>query len=267
MFLPDLTDRAFRDFNFSAIWRPSLNGGPSFEALFRLVYEARQGDYSAALEFGDTMLFTLRPAAFEAYQRKHGPHAFTYAEWFYSKIKMFFEVLVYTYLDVYELAHDGNVRERVVEQPWKEGVEGFFHHGEWVEDDEIEQGLVPEDNERVSWAGLAREVSAATNRIEHLREWLINRAVDKTAAARKGKSWEKNRERNQIILNCFERGLEKADVCKELDRQKISILRSLQELGFESWREGWKEPSGRQGIQQLFTKIRTKLVKSHTISK
>jgi hypothetical protein len=266
---PDLTHRVYRDFNFSAIWRPSLDGGPSFEALFKLVYQARQGDHSAALEFGDTMFYTLRPAAFEAYQRKHGPHAFSYAEWFYTKVKMFFEILIYKYLDANEMMPDGNIRMRVVEQPWNEGVTGFFHHaGEWIEDDEIEQGLVPEDNEVIGWGGLALEVSRLkTNRVEYLRNWLRDRAIEKTGAARGRIRWGKNRERDQIILNCFERRKERADICKELDRLTIPTVPSLQKAGLQRWSEAWSDPEGRQTIQQLFSKLLAKRVKTRAVSK
>jgi hypothetical protein len=268
MFYPCLTHRAFRDFNFCSIWDPTLRGGPSFEALFRLTYEARQGDRSAALEFGDTMYYTLRPAAFEAYQRAHGPHAFTYAEWFYSKIKMFFEILLYEWLDVTEMTEAGEFRTRVVDQPWRDGLEGFFHHGDLMDDEEIEEALVPEDNERLAGSRLVYEVSTAkTNRADVLRDWLRHQPAAKAAAAPKATSWGKNRERNQIILNCLEHGMERADICKELDRGSIATQFSLQRVGLHRWADAWEDPDGRQSIQQLFSKLRLKRVKPRAISK
>ena len=220
------------------------------------------------MEFGDTMYCTLRPAAFEAYQRAHGPRAFSYAEWFYAKIIMFFEVLLYKRLDVLEMTADENFETRVVEQPWKEGVTGFFHHGDWIDPEEIEQTLIPEDNERISWPWLAHEVSTVkTNRTEFLREFLKCQPAARAAAARKPTSWGKNRERDQIILNCLERGVARPNICKELDRLMIPTLPSLHRIGLERWKVAWDDPDGRAAIQQLFSKARKKIVNFQTLSK
>jgi hypothetical protein len=51
----------------------------------------------------DTKLAQLAQTSrrtFKLEQRAHGPHAFTHAEWFCSKIKMFFEILLYEWPDV-----------------------------------------------------------------------------------------------------------------------------------------------------------------------
>jgi hypothetical protein len=256
MFYPDFhTNRSFRDFNFCARWDPSLKGGPSSESLVRLVYEARQGDRSAAGEFGSAMYYTLRPAAFEAFQKRRGPYGITYTEWFYSKLKQYFEILLYLWLDVTEMAEDGNLRVRVVEQPWEEGLDGFLLHGDLVEDEEIEQALIPEDNERVGWGALVYEVSRATaNRTEVLRAWLDGERSAKVANRRPLSSWEKNRERDEIILDCLKRGMSRADVCRQLDKRTIPTLPALQKMGFQRWTDAWGDPDGRQAIQRLFSK-------------
>jgi hypothetical protein len=266
MFYPSLTHRAFRNFNFSGIFDPSLGRGPSFETLFKLAYQARQGDRFAPHEFGDVMYFTLRPAAFEAYQRSQGPHAFTYTEWFYAKVMMFCEVLLYERLEISEWI-EGEIRTREVEQPWAEGVRGFCHYGSYIDDEEIEQALVPEDNERLSWMSLVLEVSAAkTNRVKAMQQWLRRQPAERAAEARKA-SWSKNRDRDQTIVNCLERGMERADICKELDRLMVPTNQSLQKVGLQRWTDAWKDPDGRQTIQQLFSKLRSKRVKSRSISK
>jgi hypothetical protein len=209
----------------------------------------------------------LRPAAFEAYQRAQGPRAFTYAEWFHAKVKMFFEILLYKRLDVLEMTAIENFETREVEQPWKEGVRGFFHHGDWIDDEEIEQALIPEDNERLNWPWLVHEVSAVgTNRTEFLREWLRRQPAERDAATRKPTSWGKNRERDEIISNGVERKMDKAEICKALDKRNIPALPSLRKAGLDKWADAWQDLDGRQSIQQLFSK-RPKAVKFRTLSK
>ena len=64
---------AFPAFNRSQIVDPSLRSGPSHQDLFRLVYQARSGSRSAAMEFADVVHWTLKEETFEAFQKLHGP--------------------------------------------------------------------------------------------------------------------------------------------------------------------------------------------------
>jgi hypothetical protein len=75
-------DPAFENFNFSGMLDPSMKSGPSKADLYRLVYKGRKGDRHAPAEFADTMYWTLRELAFDAFQREHGARAISYREWF-----------------------------------------------------------------------------------------------------------------------------------------------------------------------------------------
>lgn len=80
--------------------------------------------------------------------------------------------------------------------------------------------------------------------------------------------WNKNQDRDRIILNCLERGMPRAMVCEELDKRTISTLPGLLKKGLHTWKGAWKEPAGRQAIQQLFSKLtkRQKAVKPLDVS-
>lgn len=75
-------NRAFLTFNRSQILDPSLRTGPSHQDLFKLVYEARAGSPSAAMEFADVLHWTLREESLEAFQKVHGPLPVRYRDWF-----------------------------------------------------------------------------------------------------------------------------------------------------------------------------------------
>jgi hypothetical protein len=60
--------------------------------------------------------------------------------------------------------------------------------------------------------------------------------------------------------------MDKAEICKALDKRKIPVLASLKKLGFSRWAPAWQDMFGRQAIQQLFTKRQT-AVKFQTHSK
>src|SRR5690348_4315118 len=75
-------DPAFENYNFSELWDPTMKSGPGTADLYRFVTNGRLGDRHASAEFADAMYWTLRQAAFEAFQRDHGARAITYQEWF-----------------------------------------------------------------------------------------------------------------------------------------------------------------------------------------
>ena len=67
--------------------------------------------------------------------------------------------------------------------------------------------------------------------------------------------WNKNQDRDRIILNCLERPMAREMVCEELDKRTISTLPGLCKKGLHTWKGAWQEPVGRQAIQQLFSKL------------
>lgn len=101
-----LDDPEFLDFNFSAFLDPELKPGhgPTQTRMYQMVIESRRGDRSAAGEFANTLHWTLRPAAFESFQRVHGPRPIELRDWFYSKLFQFFEILLH---DVVEVSGNG----------------------------------------------------------------------------------------------------------------------------------------------------------------
>jgi hypothetical protein len=80
--------------------------------------------------------------------------------------------------------------------------------------------------------------------------------------------WAKNRERNQIIRNCLGRGMERRQICEELDRRTIAELPSMQRCKIHEWIEAWDDPKLRNAIQQMFSKMpsRQKSVKPPPVS-
>ena len=136
-------NRAFLGFNRSQILDPSLRTGPSHQDLFNLVYQARAGSPSAAMEFADALDWTLRQETFEAFQKIHGPLPIRYLDWFYSKVVQFLEALVYERLSTSGLASDGMSAEPKTDQPWDEGFTVLRSRGPWVEDADVEKAFTP----------------------------------------------------------------------------------------------------------------------------
>jgi len=199
---------AFADFNFCSIWDPTLKMRLPKHRLFRLAYQARRGQRGARAELSDTIDCTLRPAAFEAFQRVHGPFAVTYDEWRYSKLRQIFDVLLYERLVILDETMPQN-EFRDVEEPWDEGLENrFFDLGPHLTEEEVQEYLAPEDIERVSWSELVDEVSLATpeNRPATLRQWLSRQREARISASKGARgSWGRNRERNQAISDLLGR--------------------------------------------------------------
>ena len=269
-----LDDPEFRDFNISYLWSPDLRAGsgPNESKLFRLVYESRKGVRGAAGEFADTMYWTLRPAAFESFQRLHGPRAIDYRDWFYGKLCQFLSILVYEQLRVYGLGAWGGAAPPQTDEPWNEGCGVLCGDGELIERDELEEQLSPEDheNEELNWAELVLLLAdAGEDRLATLQEWLRRFREKRASNQPSGRHWVKNAERDQIILNCLMRKMERRAICEELDRRTIPILPSLQKIGFVRWVDAWDDQESRSTVQQLFSKLaaRQKPVKPPPIAK
>src|SRR6266851_5961685 len=74
-----------------------------------------------------------------------------------------------------------------------------------------------------------------------------------TVLTRRG--WSKNAERDRIILNCLRRGVDRHQICMELDRRTIPTLTSLQNKRIFKWIEAWTDSNGQQAIQRLCSKV------------
>jgi hypothetical protein len=266
-----LDDWDLRDFNFSALWDPALKPGhgPDESALYRLVFESRKGLSHAALEFGNTMYWTLRAPTFEAFQRLHGPRPIEYKDWFYSKLHQFLSILVYEELSVSGVSPNRATGHPQTDEPWNEGTGRLSGSCPIIQEDEVEAVLC-EDNENLNWNQLVRELAGAgPDRLIILREWMETIKNQHGPAPKLKRSWTKNEERDRIIGNCLSRGMSHGQICEELDRRTIATLESLHKAGVFKWIYAWAHSEHRKRVQQLFSKLASpqKLVKSPPIAK
>jgi hypothetical protein len=200
------------------------------------------------------MYFTLRPAAFEAYQRLHGPVAITYPEWFYLKLRQFIHILVFDKVEV-KSPVDGSCK--IVALPIEKGHEiTGVHCNQKIGFDELTESIAPEDNDFQSWNNLAGVASDYTdNRLQEVQEWLKShrRASDTQASAKS--RWTKNRQRDALIRDELSRPAERIEICRKLDDASIETTPGLQDGGFTRWLDAWSDPDGRQSVQTLFSKV------------
>ncbi len=163
-------DREFRDYNFREI--PN-RGSPSEDQLFDLVDKARNGDRSAFLEFGDIMYWTLRKPAYECYQAECGPEPISYGDYFYAKLQVFLDVLVYE-----ETYHS---RDWDPAGSLWEGRTALRSSGPEIYPGDVQELLVPADSERLNWVDLVQVVSIEKHdRLAALRGWLRKHAQPKS---------------------------------------------------------------------------------------
>ena len=252
-------DREFRNYNFCEI--PN-RGSPSEDQLFDLVDKARNGDRSAFLEFGDIMYWTLREPAYECYQADCGPQPISHGDYFYAKLQVFLDVLVY------EKTYHSRDWDPAGGQ-W-EGRTALRSSGPEIYPRDVQELLVPADSERLNWVDLVQVVSMEKHdRLAALRGWLRKQAQPTASTVLRRRAWGKNAERDRIILNCLRRGVGRHQICIELDRRTIATLTSLQDKAIFKWIEAWADPNGQQAIQRLFSKVhaREKLVKTQPVSK
>jgi len=259
-------DPAFENFNFSGISDPTMKCGPSKSDLYRLVHKGRKGDRQALAEFADTVYWTLRPAAFDAFQREHGARAITYREWFYYKLFQFLGILLFTEILVVD---DVGFRSVEPDKAWEKGGSVIGGGGAVVQLDELQDALGPEDNNCGRWLSLARTVSESSDdRLAVVQEWLKSQRAPQANSVKRSR-WTKNEERDQIILNCLNRSMKPELICEELDKLTIATLPALGVRDMHRWADGWAEPEARKSIQQLISKLpkRAKLVKPPAVSK
>jgi hypothetical protein len=245
-------DPAFEDFNFSRDWDPTMRYGPTSSELYRFVQICRKGSQIAGDEFADTMYWTLREAAFDAFQRSHGARAITYREWFYHKLFQFFRILLFTKAHV---AGDSDLYWVDSAEILEKGAIVIGCEGALVQPDELQDSLGPADNNCRLWCDLVETVSASSNeRLAVAQAWLRSqRAPDTNSAEPSG--WAKNQERDQIIMNSLERGMKPELICQELDKRTIRTLPALEAKGIHRWIDGWVDLEARNSIQQLLRKM------------
>jgi hypothetical protein len=222
------TTPEFDDFNFSSYWDSSMKRRISQAALVDWVIDGRALDPDSMDNLANAMYFTLRPPAFEAYQRLLGPVAISYPEWFYLKLRQFLRILLF------------------------DEVEVKTH--EEIELDELTQGIAPEDNHHEVWFRLVESACYyPDNRVQGLRAWLErHRRAQGSARSR----WTKNQPRGAVIRSELSRGTERMAICRMLDEAGIETTLGLQERGFARWLDAWSDPDGRQSVQTLFSKAK-----------
>ncbi len=262
-------DPAFEDFNFCESWDPALRSGPSSASLYELVHKARHGDRIAAGEFAETMAWTLRPETWECFQRTHGHRPASHRDWFCAKLMQFFEILLYEELTVME--ENGRSSKLKPDEPLTPDLKVSHGNGPFIQPDELEESLVAEKHAEYPWYGLVQQIlSHPEDRLGAAQAWLRDQmAPSKDSIAPQRSGWTKNQERDQIIVNFLDRGVEPASICEELDLRAMPTLPAMKAKGVHRWKDGWVNPQTRNAIQQLFTKVpsRRTSVKSPHVSK
>lgn len=257
-------DPTFKDFNFSLKRDPTMRKGPTEAELIALVYRGQLGDIDALSDLADAMFYTMRPEAFDAYQRFQGPLGISHREWYYAKLQQFFKILICGTVSITGIIDD-KFRITVVDLPIGVGFAYINRWGDIIQPDEIQEALAPEDNDPRTWLDLAKTVSkVGTNRLQLAQDWLGGYRKRRTPVSSPRRAWAKNQERDNIIRNCLSQGMDRADICRELDKRTISTIPALEQRGIHRWVEGWADPQGRNSIQSLISKqISKKLSSPH----
>jgi hypothetical protein len=252
-----LEDPEFVDFNFSSFLDPELKpgNGPTPTNMYRMVIESRRGDLRAAAEFVNVLDWTLRPAAFESFQRVHGPRPIEHRDWFYSKLLQFFDILLHDRVEVLGNGPEGYFGPPRTDRPWEEGRQTLCGVGESIEPEELEEAFSPRDTERINWLELVRLCarSAPETRLPRLRARLQRLGQKKQ---RNGGGWSKNAQRTQIIVAGLEERKPALEICEALDKHLRPTTENMQKNGIGTWVAAWEDPQFRRDVQSLFSKVR-----------
>lgn len=252
-----LDDPEFLDFNFSPFLDPELKPGhgPTPTDMYRMVIESRRGDLRAAAEFVNVLDWTLRPAAFESFQRVHGPRPIEHRDWFYSKLFQFFYILLHDRVEVLGNGPEGYFGPPRTDHPWEEGRKTLCGVGQSLEPEEIEETFSTGDHERTNWLELVQLCagSGSETRLPRLRAWLQQLGRGKR---RSGRGWSKNARRTQIIVAGLEEGKPALEICKALDQHLTPTTANMQKNGIGTWVAAWEDPEFRRDVQSLLSKVR-----------
>jgi len=158
-----LDDPEFLDCNFSLGHDPALRpgGGPGHQELYQMVIQARRGDSVGALEFAEVMDRTLRPEAFESFQRTFGARPVGFPDWFFSKLYQFLDILLHESLSVLGSGAWGNWGSRQTDKPWEECRGRLTSAGPEVHPDQIERAFDPASHRTYPWLDLVRRCTQA----------------------------------------------------------------------------------------------------------
>jgi hypothetical protein len=246
----------FDDFNFSPACDLSMKRRISQAALIPWVIQGRKDylDDVPTVKLADAMYFTLRPPAFEAYQRVHVAVAISYPEWFYLKLRQFIGIAFFDELEVKSMV-DGSRKRMAL--PIEKGYEitGVYCHQK-IGFDELTESIVPEDNDFGTWLNLVATAHHCTdNRLQELQEWLKRHRRASDAQISPKSRWTKNRQRDALIRHELFQKTERIEICRKLDEAGIDTTPGLQEHGFSRWLDAWLDPDGRQLVQTLFSKV------------
>ncbi len=63
-----------------------------------------------------------------------------------------------------------------------------------------------------------------------------------------------NAERNTVIVNCLERRMARAEICRILDEKGLATTPQMNKNGVHRWTDAWNDPEFQKNVQQTFTK-------------
>lgn len=258
-----LNDRELLNFNFSWMADETLQpgSGPRESDLYALVQQARKGLKDAAESYADTMYWTLRPSAFESFQRTFGARAIEYRDWFYSKLFQFFMILVHDHVEVLGNGPLGYYGPPQTDRPWEEGAI-LRGSGRSIDPDDLEAAFSVGEHRWEEFVQLAATSDGAFDRV---RAAVLERVRQGSKGVSGSKTWQwtDNVKRDQIIVEGLGAGRSRLEICQILDQHLIPTTPYLRSHGHLSWGAAWNDKEARRKVQSLFSKVpKRKHVKS-----
>jgi len=263
-------DPDFCNFNFCSLWDPALRpgSGPSEFELYKLAYLARASERHAVAEYAYTMDWTLRAETFECFQKVHGPRPIRHAHWFFAKLEQLLSIFLYDELLVYGMGANGAAGRPRTNQPWKEGTGVLTGTPGVIQGSKLEEAYCPEDSERGDWMLLLRRLLAIGEDRGAEFERILDEQIRERGRSGTGsgtprskattKRRTRNAERNSIIINCLDRGDDREEICRVLDRKGIETTPQMRRCKVNRWSEAWEDPEFHNNVQQLITKAKTR---------
>jgi hypothetical protein len=251
-------DPEFLNFNFSWLADDTLQpgSGPRESDLYVLVQKARKGIDDALQEYEDAMSWTLRPAAFESFQRTFGARAIEYPDWFYSKLYQFFRILLHERVQVLHSGPSGDVGPARTDRPWEEG-QILYGDGPSIDPDDLETAFSVDG--RYPWHEFVKlAVSSGQSRVEEIRHVirvLADHRTESKAVARKAREWSDNVQRDRIILDALDGGKPRREICQILDQYLLPTTDNMRRHGCATWLAAWNDKQLRRAVQSLFSKV------------
>jgi len=245
----------FDDLNFSPYHDSCLKRTLSQAGLVDLVSQLREGpDPGAATELAEAMYFTLRPAAFEAIQRAHGPFAISYEEWFYLKFRQFLRILLLDRVEVKNLS-DGRRRWTSLPIPDNCEITGIYC-SQHCQLNELATSVDAGGVHAYPWVRLVERVCySPDNRIQALTEWLKRQQTVSASRTSARSGWGDNQNRDALIRDELSKRTERINICRKLDEQGIPTPPGWQKKAGPGWLAAWSNLDTRPYVQTLFSKV------------